>query len=84
VGDVIKIKHNEQVPADCVVLKVQNEKGQPQQGYIQTAQLDGERNLKPKLHIQEVSEMADLSHIRLECGQPDPNLYFFEGILRIE
>jgi magnesium-transporting ATPase (P-type) len=25
VGDVIKIKHNEQVPADCVVLKVQND-----------------------------------------------------------
>lgn len=46
VGDVLKIENDEQLPADCMVLSTGDPIGQC---YISTSQLDGERNLKPKL-----------------------------------
>ena len=46
VGDVLKLDNDEQVPADCMVLSTGDANGQC---YISTSQLDGERNLKPKL-----------------------------------
>ena len=49
VGDVIKIPNGTQIPADCLVLSTGDSLGQC---YINTAQLDGERNLKPKLAHQ--------------------------------
>jgi phospholipid-translocating ATPase len=45
VGDILEISDDEQLPADCVLLWAQDPKGKV---YIQTAQLDGERALKPK------------------------------------
>lgn len=46
VGDIIRIDDLEQVPADCVLLKVAENKPEC---FVKTAALDGERNLKPKL-----------------------------------
>lgn len=46
VGDIIKMNNGCMVPADCVVLSTNDPLGQC---YISTANLDGERNLKPKL-----------------------------------
>ena len=46
VGDIIQIDDLEQVPADCVLLKVKDNKDEC---FVKTAALDGERNLKPKL-----------------------------------
>ncbi len=46
VGDIIQISDLEQVPADCVLLQVQDNKPEC---FVKTAALDGERNLKPKL-----------------------------------
>lgn len=46
VGDIIRIDDQEQVPADCVLLKVSDNKPEC---FVKTAALDGERNLKPKL-----------------------------------
>lgn len=46
VGDLIKLKDNQLVPADCVVLQTSDSKGLC---FISTESLDGERNLKTKL-----------------------------------
>lgn len=48
VGDILKIQDYEEVPADCVLIKTESEKGE---AFVKTSQLDGERNLKPKLAI---------------------------------
>ena len=46
VGDVVLFQDGCAVPADCVVLQTDDKLGQC---YINTSNLDGERNLKPKL-----------------------------------
>ena len=43
----------EQIPADCVLLQVQDKKSE---AFVSTAALDGERNLKPKLTDQRISD----------------------------
>lgn len=58
VGDVLFLKDKSQIPADCVVLRTKNDTGSAE-GFIQTAQLDGERNLKPKLPIKRVADIID-------------------------
>ena len=52
VGDIIMIEDLEQVPADCVLLKVADNKPEC---FVKTSALDGERNLKPKLANLQVS-----------------------------
>ena len=42
VGQVILLTDGMKVPADCVILKVEN------RCYVNTSQLDGELNLKPR------------------------------------
>lgn len=49
VGDIIQLKDNDYVPADCILLKVSNQKGQC---FTQTDALDGERNFKSKLALE--------------------------------
>jgi magnesium-transporting ATPase (P-type) len=46
VGDIIQMCNGCMVPADCIVLSTNDPLGQC---YISTSNLDGERNLKPKL-----------------------------------
>jgi len=48
VGDVIELKNGSMVPADCIVLHTEDRLGYC---YISTANLDGERNLKPKIAL---------------------------------
>lgn len=55
VGDILVLDDKQQIPADCVVLQVTNETD-GDEGFIQTAQLDGERNLKPKLPIKKAQQ----------------------------
>jgi len=52
VGDILFLDDGQLVPADCVLLAVRGTANNLTQGYIQTAQLDGERNLKPKIPLQ--------------------------------
>ena len=46
VGDILELKDGDIIPADCLLLHSPNEHGE---SYIQTASLDGERNLKLKV-----------------------------------
>ena len=46
VGDILELKEGEVIPADCILLHSENQKGV---AFVMTAALDGERNLKPKM-----------------------------------
>ena len=92
VGDIIRIEDGEQVPADCVLLKVAEDKPEC---FVSTSPLDGERNLKPKLasarvaqacaSLFDAAEASDqASSLRLDCIAPVKELYLFEGRLTVK
>ncbi|KAI9777848.1 MAG: hypothetical protein M1839_008525 [Geoglossum umbratile] len=82
VGDIIKLRRDEPVPADLVIL---HSKGQEGVAYIETMALDGETNLKSKRaspplakNCSTVDELAKCkAHITVE--DPNLDLYSFEG-----
>lgn len=88
-GDILKIEDGDQVPADCVLLRVENN---APECFVKTGSLDGERNLKPKLANEILSAnldsiigpKADQSKVNLSvaCIVPQKELYYFEGRLK--
>ena len=94
VGDFLRIKQDEQFPADFLILASDNRSGRV---YIETASLDGETNLKVYNAKKEIVEMMD-SHPggsfvgedalmkrlaslegELRCNPPDNQLYSWSG-----
>lgn len=88
VGDFIRIKNEERFPADVLVLSTSYKTENKGACFIETASLDGERNLKPKAAIPEVMELIDAKGYqglqgKLTCSLPNPNLHSFDGVLEI-
>ena len=89
VGDIIQMYDREQIPADCVLLQVQDKKSE---AFVSTAALDGERNLKPKLTDQRISDNLEAligpkldkskAQLTVNCIPPQKSLYTFNGKLR--
>lgn len=81
VGDIIKIKNNESIPADIIVLATSNPHGIC---YVETKNLDGETNLKirqapPKTaQLQSAEEFEKLNAV-LQVEPPSTKLYTFNG-----
>ena len=86
VGDIVKVEDMEFFPADIVVFSCSNDNGMC---YIETASLDGEKNLKPKVAPKETMPLYDNSAptIRLEgsirCDLPNPALYQYDGLMTL-
>ena len=84
VGDIIKMENNRFVAADTLLLSSSNPSGLV---YIETADLDGETNLKVKYCLEETNQMGGnvkaLSqfHGEINCEPPNVNLSKFEGSL---
>ncbi|RMX58292.1 hypothetical protein pdam_00000236 [Pocillopora damicornis] len=84
VGQVLQIDNNEQIPADVVVLTTSEENGLC---YIETAELDGETNLKCRQPLPETGELGDdeqqLSKVQMEitCDPPNNRLEKLQGRL---
>lgn len=81
VGDVVKLKRDEAVPADIVLLYATGENGL---AYVETMALDGETNLKSKQALHALQTCRDIAGIRSSSGDfmlEDPNrdLYDFNG-----
>jgi len=84
VGDILLIKDLEEFPADMLLLKSCNSNGL---AYIETANLDGEKNLKPKFALQETASHFKKKALRGEklnrsfiyAQAPDALIYKFEG-----
>lgn len=83
VGDIVRIQSEEPFPADIVLLASSEPEGLC---YIETANLDGETNLKIKQAIPETSNLvnpSDLSRLsgRIRSEQPNSSLYTYEATI---
>ncbi|KAL4118062.1 hypothetical protein PRIC2_010389 [Phytophthora ramorum] len=87
VGHVVKLRDQEQVPADIVLLFSSQENGE---AMCETSSLDGESNLKVRHCIkwnqitpQTPRDFADTVHGEIRCEAPNKRLYSFDGVMRI-
>ncbi|XP_076350906.1 phospholipid-transporting ATPase IF-like isoform X2 [Tachypleus tridentatus] len=81
VGDIVKVKSDEEFPCDLVMLSSSDAGGVC---YITTANLDGETNLKihnclPQTQEYQTPESFNNLHATIECDKPTANLYKFRG-----
>lgn len=53
-GDILYIKRGEKIPADCMLISTDYDDGSC---FIETADLDGETNLKRKAGLLEMAQM---------------------------
>ncbi|XP_053202225.1 probable phospholipid-transporting ATPase IA isoform X2 [Panonychus citri] len=87
VGDVIKVKNDGFFPADLLLLSSSEPNGMC---YIETANLDGETNLKIRqslaatYHCVTSEQLVnDLSLASVSCEPPNKHLYEFHGNLKV-
>ncbi|KAF2456485.1 ATPase [Lineolata rhizophorae] len=83
VGDVVRVQSEEPFPADLVLLASSEPEGLC---YIETANLDGETNLKIKQAIPETANLVSPSELsrlggRIRSEQPNSSLYTYEATL---
>ncbi|QIX01316.1 hypothetical protein AMS68_006833 [Peltaster fructicola] len=86
VGDIVRVESEEPFPADLVLLASSEPDGLC---YIETANLDGETNLKIKQAIPETTSFissAELARVggRLRSEQPNSSLYTYEATLTMQ
>lgn len=85
VGDIVKVGSGGSFPADLILLASSEPEGLC---YIETANLDGETNLKVKQALPETANIVNPGDIaklsgRLRSEQPNSNLYNYEGTISI-
>uniref|UniRef100_A0A914WZM0 P-type ATPase N-terminal domain-containing protein n=1 Tax=Plectus sambesii TaxID=2011161 RepID=A0A914WZM0_9BILA len=82
VGDIIRMENDHFVAADLMLLSTSEPHGLC---YVETAELDGETNLKARQALPETAEMGDsleqIGKFRAEvtCESPNNNLNRFDG-----
>lgn len=83
VGDIVRVESEEPFPADLVLLATSEPEGLC---YIETANLDGETNLKIKQAIPETANLVSPSELsrlsgKVRSEQPNSSLYTYEATL---
>lgn len=83
VGDFVRLSCNEIIPADMLLLYSSDPRGVC---YIETANLDGETNLKQRqvvldLPLQGAELTLESFHSRIECENPNNDLSRFRGYM---
>jgi len=86
VGDIVRVESEQPFPADLILLASSEPEGLC---YIETANLDGETNLKIKQALPETATLVgsgELSRLggRLRSEQPNSSLYTYEGTLTMQ
>ena len=86
VGDIVRVESEESFPADLVLLASSEPEGLC---YIETANLDGETNLKIKQAIPETANLVSLSELsrlsgRVRSEQPNSSLYTYEATITMQ
>lgn len=88
VGDIIRVRANEEVPADIVMISCSDVEGNC---YVETKNLDGETNLKTKsiigcAGVNMLKHSNDMQNAKfwIECDAPNPHLYAFRGTMHYE
>jgi phospholipid-transporting ATPase len=85
-GDIIYVEKGDKFQVDCVLLSSSYEDGTV---FIETAELDGETNLKRRSTVNQTIDLRDdvaISKAKgiIECEQPNENLVSFEGRLTLD
>lgn len=85
VGDVVRVARDEFFPADLLLLASSEPEGL---AYVETANLDGETNLKVKQALPATAPLtsgATIGRLRgtLACEAPNNSLYTFDGTLTL-
>ncbi|KAF8041085.1 hypothetical protein BT93_B3110 [Corymbia citriodora subsp. variegata] len=84
VGEIIKIRANDTLPCDMVLLSTSEPTGV---AYVQTINLDGESNLKTRYAKQETlskePEKEKISGL-IKCEKPNRNIYGFQANMEFE
>ncbi|XP_047466409.1 probable phospholipid-transporting ATPase VD [Mugil cephalus] len=84
VGDFVRLSCNEIIPADILLLYSSDPRGLC---YIETANLDGETNLKQRqvvsdLQLQGLEPTPEAFHSRIECENPNNDFNRFRGYIK--
>lgn len=85
VGDLVYIPDNGEFPCDMVLLASSEADGSC---YVQTANLDGETDLKPRVALKETAgcrQTAELQRLMVEvqCATPNKHVYEFDAVMRV-
>eukprot|EP00184_Porphyridium_aerugineum_P003775 CAMPEP_0184699716 /NCGR_PEP_ID=MMETSP0313-20130426/5882_1 /TAXON_ID=2792 /ORGANISM="Porphyridium aerugineum, Strain SAG 1380-2" /LENGTH=1733 /DNA_ID=CAMNT_0027158839 /DNA_START=49 /DNA_END=5250 /DNA_ORIENTATION=- len=87
VGQIVKLRNREHVPADMLLLCTSSLDGVV---FVETKNLDGESNLKRKISLSGLSDYCgdekQLLSLKgfVECDAPNDKIYEFKGVLTIE
>jgi phospholipid-translocating ATPase len=81
VGDIISVDENQEIPCDMVLLYSSRDNGEC---YVQTANVDGETDLKLKFPALKSLRDTELQIYRaeIECPYPNRHIYSFDANLR--
>ncbi|ODQ64350.1 phospholipid-translocating P-type ATPase [Nadsonia fulvescens var. elongata DSM 6958] len=84
VGDFVRIKNNDEIPADIVILSTSDTDGAC---YVETKNLDGETNLKIRQALKcgegiKHSSDCERAAFWIESEGPHPNLYSYNGVAK--
>lgn len=84
VGDIVLLREDDQVPADIIVL---NSSGEDGIVFVETKNLDGETNLKPRRSLKATRDLQSEEDIErskfiLDVEPPHANLYSFTALLK--
>lgn len=84
VGDILLLREDEAIPADIVVLSTSDPDGQC---FVETKNLDGETNLKPRRACKTTrsignEEDVEHSHFVVDSEAPSANLYAFNATVK--
>jgi phospholipid-transporting ATPase len=86
VGDICRVKEGELFPADLILLATENKDGT---AFIETASLDGEKNLKPRTAYAQTQVFAQEDRLQGLAGTwdgsvPDKHTENFQSSLSFE
>ncbi|OQS03993.1 P-type ATPase (P-ATPase) Superfamily [Thraustotheca clavata] len=82
VGDILVLYENDDIPSDCLLLGTSAPNGLC---YVQTANLDGETNLKIRQTISQEYNLENLSGtpITIDCDLPSKNMFEWSAYVQI-
>jgi len=83
VGDFVMVKNGEFLPADMICVRSSDQEGNC---FIQTSSLDGEKNLKPRMAVNETHQFIENPNLmrlvgHIEIDPPNSDLYSCNGAL---